>query len=135
MKRRKYKLDVIGLQHALHGIYYILSTERNFIIHFIAAVIVIIASCLLGVTKVEAIVIALTIGIVMATEMMNTAIEKAVDLICVDILKNHLNLDEYNDLAKLSKDIAAGAVFITVVMAMIVGCIIFLPKIWSVIFY
>lgn len=133
MKRKKYKFDVIGLEHALHGIYHILNTERNFIIHFTVAVLVIVASCLLAVSRVEAILIALTIGIVMAAEMMNTAIEKAVDLICIDILKNHLNLDEYHVLAKLSKDIAAGAVFVTVMMAIVVGCIIFLPKIWAVI--
>lgn len=132
MKRKKYKIDVIGLQHALHGIYYILNTERNFMIHSAVSVFVVIASVLLGVSRIEAIIIALTIGIVMATEMMNTAIEKAVDLICNDIMKNHLNLDEYNVLAKLSKDIAAGAVFITVIMAIVIGCIIFLPKIWAI---
>ncbi|MDF2514065.1 MAG: dagK [Herbinix sp.] len=95
------------------------------------AILVLIAAFLLSVSKAELILLLLTISLVLSAEMMNTAIEKVVDLICIDILKNQLLMEEYNNFAKLAKDIAAGAVLITAIMAAIIGFIIFLPKIYA----
>ena len=73
----------------------------------------------------------IAICLVLSAEMMNTALEKVVDLICIDILKDHLQLSEYNNLAKLAKDIAAGSVLVTAIMAIIIGLVIFIPKIYA----
>lgn len=62
---------------------------------------------------------------------MNTAIEKVVDLICIDILKEQLHQEEYNHFAKAAKDIAAGAALIAALTSALIGLIIFIPKLYA----
>ncbi len=64
-------------------------------------------------------ILILTIGLVISCELINTAIEAVVDLIT----------EEYHPLAKVAKDTSASAVFIFAIVAVVVGLIIFLPKI------
>lgn len=85
----------------------------------------------MSVSKLELLLLVIAICLVISAELINTAVEKVVDLICVDILKAHLQLDEFNHLAKLAKDIAAGSVLVTAIMAAIVGLIIFIPRIYA----
>ena len=108
-----------ALGFALRGLRYVLLTQHNFHIHLIAALSVIIAGLLFGLSTTEWLVIVVTIFIVLSAETLNTAIEKLVDLVS----------PEYNNLAGLVKDIAAGAVLLTAIMSVIVGLIIFLPRI------
>ena len=76
-------------------------------------------SYILKVSILEWVILVLTIGIVLALEMVNTSIERAVDLVTKD----------YLELAKNAKDIAAGAVFIMSIFSVVIGILIFLPKI------
>ena len=105
--------------HALDGIEYTVSHERNFRIEIIFAILVTIASFIFKVSLIEWGLLVLVIGIILALEMINTAMERCVDLVTKD----------YKELAKNAKDIAAGAVFVMSMFSIVLGIIIFLPKI------
>lgn len=108
-----------SVNHALDGISYTASHERNFKIELFMMVVVLIAGVYFRVSRAEWLILLLTISMVLALELINTAIERCVDLVTKD----------YHELAKCAKDIAAGAVFIMSIFAVCVGIIIFLPKI------
>ena len=108
-----------SVKHAIDGVDYTVSHERNFKIELFFAVMVCIASILFHVSVVEWVVLLLTIAIVLCLEILNTAIERCVDLVTKD----------YRDLAKISKDAAAGAVFVMSIFSVCIGICIFLPKI------
>lgn len=105
--------------HAMDGINYTVNHERNFKIEIIFAIAVTIASFLLKISLIEWSILVLVIGMVLALEMINTAIERCVDLVTKD----------YKELAKHAKDVAAGSVFVMSMFSIIIGTIIFLPKI------
>ena len=108
-----------SVKHAVAGIDYTVTHERNFIIEIFFAIAVCIASIYFKVSITEWIILLLTIAIVLALEVLNTSIERCVDLVT----------KEYEDLAKIAKDTAAGAVFIMSMFSVFVGICIFLPKI------
>jgi diacylglycerol kinase (ATP) len=89
-------------------------TQRNMRFHVVVAVLVLVASLLVGVSKLELAVLVLTIMLVFVTEMFNTAMEFIVDLAT----------KEYHPLAKLAKDVSAGAVLISSVGAVLVGYLV-----------
>lgn len=105
--------------HALDGIQYITGHERNFKIEILSAIAVTIASFFLKVSLLEWCILVLVIGMVLALEMINTAIERCVDLVTKD----------YKELAKIAKDVSAGSVLVMSMFSIIIGIIIFLPKI------
>ena len=109
---------LISFKYAINGINYVLKTQHNFRIHIVAAITAIILGFILNITKTEWIAIILVISIVLALEIINSAIEMIVDLISPEIQKK----------AGLIKDMAAGAVLIASIGALIIGIIIFLPK-------
>ena len=111
-----------SLGHAIDGIEYAINHERNIKMEILAGIIVSIMGFILKITLLEWIVLVLVISMVLALELVNTAIERTVDLVTKD----------YNDLAKAAKDVAAGAVLIMSMFSVIIGLIIFLPKIISV---
>src|SRR5918998_1812710 len=78
---------------------YAVRTQRNMRFHVVVAVVVLVASLLVGVRKLELAVLVLTILLVFVTELFNTAMEFVVDLAT----------REYHPLAKLVKDVSAGA--------------------------
>lgn len=106
---------------AWRGIIDFFRTEHNAQIHLAVTVVVIILSIFLRVNKSETIAIIFSIALVWITEMLNTAIEKTMDFIS---LKKHPQI-------KVIKDLSAGAVLIAAIAAVIVGCIIFIPKLVS----
>lgn len=108
--------------HALDGIEYTTKHERNFRIEIIFAILVAIASVILKISIIEWTILVLVIGMVLALEAVNTAIERCVDLVTKD----------YKELAKIAKDTAAGAVFIMSMFSVIIGILIFLPKILEI---
>jgi diacylglycerol kinase (ATP) len=103
---------------AFRGILSFVATPSNAWIHIPAAV----AACTLGwflkISKVEWFAILFSIGIVIICEMFNTALESLTDLVSPD----------YNKLAERTKDIAAGAVLVASLVALVVGGMIFVPK-------
>lgn len=108
-----------SMGHALDGISYTTGHEKNFRIEIIFAIIVTIASFILKVSLIEWIVLILVIGMVLALEMVNTSIERCVDLVTKD----------YKELAKIAKDVSAGAVLVMSIFSAIIGILVFLPKI------
>ncbi len=107
-----------SFRYAFEGVRYAVCTERNMWIHICVAVCVIVAGFYFQLSKYEWIIILLVMTNVIGLEMLNTALEAAVDLVTED----------YHPLAKKAKDIAAGAVLVTVVTAIIIGLIIFIPR-------
>lgn len=105
--------------HAVDGIQYITNHERNFRIEILSAILVTIASFFFKVSLLEWCILVLVIGMVLALEMVNTAIERCVDLVTKD----------YKELAKVAKDVAAGSVLVMSMFSVIIGIIIFLPKV------
>src|SRR3712207_5042571 len=90
---------------------YAVRTQRNMRFHVVVAVVVLVASLLVGVRKLELAVLVLTILLVFVTELFNTAMEFVVDLAT----------REYHPLAKLAKDVSAGAVLVSSVGALLIG--------------
>ena len=86
-------------------------------IHCMVAALVVIAGLILGISVTEWCICLGLFGMVMALELVNTAVEAVVDLVT----------EERKPLAKIAKDTAAGAVLFTAIMAVIIGCIIFIP--------
>ena len=105
-----------SFNYAVSGIIYTLKTERNMKVHLVIAIIVILSSLFFDFSKVELLILFFAIALVLITEMINTAIEKTVDLIT----------DDFHPLARLAKDIAAGAVLIAAINSLIVGYLLFL---------
>lgn len=103
---------------AIVGILHTVKNERNMKIHTVVAAIVIILGLLYHLSAMEWMFIAFAIGGIFSLELMNTAIERVVDLVTKD----------FHPLAKQAKDAAAGAVFIYAILSVVIGCIIFLPK-------
>ena len=103
-----------SFDHAYKGLIYAVRTQRNMRIHVVISVLVLVASLLVGVSKLELALLVLVILLVFITEMFNTAMEFAVDLVT----------KEYHPLAKLAKDVSAGAVLVSSVGAVLVGYLI-----------
>ena len=105
---------VRSFEHAYKGMTFAVRTQRNMRFHVVVAVAVLVASLLVGVSKLELAVLVLTILLVFVTELFNTAMEFVVDLAT----------SEYHTLAKLAKDVSAGAVLVSSVGAVLVGYLV-----------
>ena len=115
MKNRKL-LDSFGF--ALNGLLYCLKTQRNMRIHITAALFIVVISLFAKLNKTDVIMLVFAISLVLICEMINTAIEKSIDLFT----------DKYHPLAKISKDVAAGAVFVASFNAVVIGYLVFFNK-------
>jgi len=104
-----------SFNYALEGIIHVLRTQRNLRIHFAIAIAVIGAAAALGVERLEMITLLIAIAFVLVAEMVNSAIEGAIDA----------STTSFDPNAKLAKDIAAGAVLISTVTAIAVGYLVF----------
>jgi diacylglycerol kinase len=104
-----------SFNYAFEGIIHVLRTQRNLRIHFLIAIVVIGAAAALGVQRMELIALLLAIAFVLVAEMVNTAIEGAIDV----------STTSFDPNAKLAKDVAAGAVLISAVTAIAIGYLVF----------
>lgn len=109
-----------SFRHAFDGILAGLG-ERNMKIHCMMAVLVVIFGLILQISITEWCICLVLFGLIMALELINTAIEAVVDLVT----------QEYHPLAKIAKDTAAGAVLIASIMAAVTGLIIFIPRLFQ----
>lgn len=109
---------LISFKYAWAGLRYAFITQRNFRIHTIIGALAISLGVFLHITMVELAVIALTSGLVMTLELLNTAIESVVDLTVKQ---------SYHELAKIAKDCAAGAVLVSAIAALFVAIVLLLP--------
>lgn len=114
---------VVALKNAINGIKYTFISGRNFKIQLIFAIIAIIAGIILKISFLEWAIILILVFFVLFAEMINTIIETIVNMITND----------YNENAKIAKDVAAGAVTFCAICSIIVGLIIFVPKLLELI--
>jgi diacylglycerol kinase (ATP) len=108
-----------SFNYAFEGIIHVLRTQRNMRIHFAIAAVVLVAALALGVDRVELIALLIAISFVLIAEMINSALEAGIDVATTS----------FDPLAKLAKDIAAGAVLIATVNAVAVGYLVFSEQI------
>jgi diacylglycerol kinase (ATP) len=104
---------------AVEGFIYVLKTERNMRVHFLAAFFIILLGVYLSFSSYEILILTTTITLVLSAEMINTALEHIVDMI----------KSEVHPIARLVKDIGAGVVLLTAINAVIVGYALFARKI------
>ena len=120
-KERKISISQISqsFSDAFKGIKYAFRSQPNIKIHFLTIIPVIVIGTLLKINLIEWCLLALAIGLVLVSELINTAIEFSVDLISADI----------NEKNRKIKDLSAGAVLIATLISIIIALLIFLPKI------
>lgn len=106
---------------AFAGIGHLLRTQGNAQIHVAVGSVAIILGFLFNIERGEWLALALTITLVLAAEGVNTAVEAVVDLVTPG----------FHPLAKIAKDVAAGTVLLTAIGAVVVGLIVFLPRLWA----
>ena len=109
---------LISFKYAWAGIVYGFRTQRNFRIHVAVCALAIGLSVFLRLETVEISIIAITSGLVLTLELVNTAIESIVDLTVKQ---------SYHELAKIAKDCAAGAVMVSALVALLVAATLLLP--------
>lgn len=114
----KLKKLIDSFNHAINGVIDTVRTQRNMKIHLVASLAVLISCFCFDISKGEFLILAITITIVIAAELINTAIEAAIDM----------TTNYYHPLAKVAKNAAAGAVLITAINALVVGYVIFWDK-------
>lgn len=112
---KKVKKLVDSFNYAIEGMIYTVRTQRNMKIHMVAALIVLSACFFYDLSKLELLILTITITMVLVCEMINTAVECAIDA----------TTNYYHPLAKIAKNVAAGAVLITAINSVLVGYIIF----------
>ena len=118
MSIRRTPAVIQSLNWAFEGVIHVLRTQRNMRIHFALATAVLILAFSYGVTKLELMALLVAISFVLIAEMVNTAIEATIDL----------STTSFDPLAKIAKDIAAGAVLIAAVNAIVVGYLVFADR-------
>jgi diacylglycerol kinase len=125
IQNRKSKIGslIASFGYAFAGLAYCFRTQRNFRIHISIGLLGAVVGVLLGLSVVEWAVFAAMVTLVLAAEMVNTMIESLVDLVT----------QQYHPLAKVAKDVAAGIVLLTAIGSVVVGLLIFLPKLLAVI--
>lgn len=99
---------------AIEGILYTVRTQKHMRSHFLAALVVLVAALLLKISSLEFMLLSLAISFVLFAELLNTAIEVVVDMIS----------PEFHPLAKVAKDVAAGAVLVAAFGTMIMGYLV-----------
>ena len=109
------KNPVASFRHALNGVLLSFKTQRHLRIHFLLGFLALVGGFVWQLPRAELLVLVLSISLVILTELFNTALETVVDLVT----------PEYHPLAKVAKDVAAGAVLVAAVNAVLVGLVLF----------
>jgi undecaprenol kinase/diacylglycerol kinase (ATP) len=111
---------IASFGYAFQGLWYALRTQRNARVHTILAILATILGVVLHISAVEFAIIFIAIAGVFVAEMFNTVFE-----LCVDLAS-----PEYHPLAKIAKDVAAGAVLLSAILSIVIGLFIFGPHLW-----
>ncbi len=115
---------IAGFGFAFSGLWYALRTQHNARVHVAIAVLAIAMGILLHISAVEFAMIFIAIASVFIAEMFNTVFE-----LCIDLAS-----PQYHPLAKRAKDMAAGAVLLSAMLAVVIGLFVLGPHVWNVIF-
>ena len=120
-QKSKWVKFIGGFGYAFHGLWYTLCTQRHAQIHILIAILAITMGILLHISALEFAIIFVAITGVFTTEMLNTVAE-----LCVDLASPN-----YHPLAKIAKDVAAGAVLVNAILAIVIGLFIYLPHLFT----
>ncbi len=112
---------IAGFGHAFRGLWYALRTQRNARVHVSIAILAILLGIVLHISAIEFAVVFVAIAGVFIAEMFNTVFELCVDLASPD----------YHPMAKIAKDVAAGAVLLSAMLAVVIGLFVFGPHLWG----
>jgi len=115
----KVKKLVDSFNYAIEGIIYSIRTQRNMKIHMLTTLLVLTATFFYDLSKIELLIITITITLVIVAEMINTAVECAIDA----------TTNFYHPLAKIAKNVAAGAVLVTAINSILVAYVIFWDRV------
>ena len=121
-ERARDKRLVDSFNFAIEGLISALKDEKHMKVHILAAIIIVILAIIINASKVEILIISLSVSFVLITELINTAVEAIVDLVS----------PERHPLAKLAKDVAAGAVLVAAINALCVGYLLFYDKLLDI---
>ena len=121
-ERARDKRLVDSFNFAIEGLISALKNEKHMKVHILAAIIIVILAIIINASKVEILIISLSVSFVVITELVNTAVEAIVDLVS----------PERHPLAKLAKDVAAGAVLVAAINALCVGYLLFYDKLLDI---
>ena len=110
-----------SFQHAFHGWWFVLRTQRNTWIHAVATVLAIVVSFWLGLPPRDWAVVLIAVAMVWTAEFINTALEAIVDLAS----------PQQHYLAKVGKDVGAAAVLIASLSSALIGLLILGPPLWT----
>jgi diacylglycerol kinase len=119
-QRSEWAKFIASFGYAFQGLWYALRTQRNARVHLAIATLATILGIVLRISAVEFAIIFMAIAGVFIAEMFNTVFE-----LCVDLAS-----PEYHPLAKIAKDVAAGAVLLSAILSIIIGLFIFGPHLW-----
>lgn len=121
-ERARDKRLVDSFNFAIEGLISALKDEKHMKVHILAAIIIVILAIIINASKVEILIISLSVSFVIITELVNTAVEAIIDLVS----------PERHPLAKLAKDVAAGAVLVAAINALCVGYLLFYDKLLDI---
>lgn len=113
---------LMGFVHAAHGLVYAVRTQRNARVHAFLGICAITLGIVLRISPVEFAMVFVAITGVFIAEMFNTVAEACVDLIT----------DQYHPLARIAKDVAAGAVLLNAILSVAIGLFVFVPHLWPI---
>ncbi len=109
--------------YAWHGLVYAVRTQRNARVHMLLGSIAIILGIVLHISSVEFAMVFIAITLVFIAEMFNTVAEACIDLVT----------SEYHPLARIAKDVAAGAVLLNAMLSVLIGGLVFIPHLWPIV--
>lgn len=113
-----------GFHYAFSGLWYALRTQRNMRVHVVVACLAVVMGIVLRISAVEFAMIFVAITGVFIAEMFNTVIE-----LCIDLVS-----PAYHPLAKIAKDVAAGAVLLSAILSVVIGIFVLGPHVWALAF-
>jgi diacylglycerol kinase len=109
-----------GFVHAGRGVHHAVVTQRNMRVHLVLACLAVALGIAVRISSVEFALVFIAVMLVFGTEMLNTVVETVVDMITL----------EYHPLARVAKDVAAGAVLLNAVLAVIIALFVYVPHLW-----
>lgn len=111
--------------YAFRGLWYVLRTQRNMRVHALIGILAILLGIFLRISAVEFAMVFVAIISVVVAEMFNSVFE-----LCVDLAS-----PEYHPLARIAKDVAAGAVLLCAMLAVVIALFVFGPHLWALVFH
>lgn len=118
-KYKGLKRILFSIKYSIDGLIYAYANEKSLLIHGVLSIVLIVLGLLLHLSRTKWILILITLAVILAIELVNTAIEAVVDMYTT----------EFNPLAKIAKDCGSAATFVLVVVGIVISLSIYVPSI------